>query len=128
MAADEWLRQYVGVFGAGSPVLTLESSRRISGGKHALTYRQHVGGLAIEGSRVKLVIHEQSASRVVYVCAKVSAVPPGGFGPPAVASAAALAAAARTQEAQNAANARRAKALEFRPCTKPLPPSICCRA
>ena len=36
--------------------------------------------------------------------------------------------AARTQEAQNAANARRAKALEFRPCTKPLPPSICCRA
>ncbi|MCH7791158.1 MAG: hypothetical protein IID31_02620 [Planctomycetes bacterium] len=92
-AADDWLRQYVGVFGAGAPELALESSRRISGGKHALTYRQHVGGLPIEGSRVKLVIHEQSVSRVVYVCAKVAAVPPGGFGPPTVASAAALAAA-----------------------------------
>ncbi|MCH7791160.1 MAG: hypothetical protein IID31_02630 [Planctomycetes bacterium] len=31
LAADDWLRQYVGVFGAGAPELALESSRRISG-------------------------------------------------------------------------------------------------
>ena len=30
-AADDWLRQYVALFGAGAPELALESSRRISG-------------------------------------------------------------------------------------------------
>src|SRR5262245_28469444 len=79
-AAEAWIAQYSGVFGAGQLSLTEAWSSEIQEGRFTVfTYDQNIGGAPVEYGMLKVLVLNGQTPRVAYAAGTLAAAPGTGL-------------------------------------------------
>jgi len=92
-AVENWLGDYGDIFVPEGLEISPLREFKLSDGRGVFVLEQRLGGVPVQGGRVRLVVGSRPGAAVEYVSARVARAPAGGFAEPTMTAAEALAAA-----------------------------------